>query len=47
MAKGETDNVMAMLDTIRFASKDNPISEIPLRVGRGKSNSTIVGFAAS
>ena len=37
MAKGKTDNVMAMLDTIRFASKDNPISEIPLRVGRGNS----------
>ena len=37
MAKGKTDNVMVMLDTIRFASKDNPISEIPLRVGRGNS----------
>lgn len=37
MAKGNTDKVVAMLDTIMFASKDNPISEIPLRVGRGNS----------
>ena len=29
--------VLAVIDTIRFASKDNPISEIPLRVGRGNS----------
>ena len=37
MADGNNDNAVAMLDTIRFASKDNPISEIPLRVGRGNS----------
>ena len=37
MAKGNTDEVVALLDTIMFASKDNPLSEIPLRVGRGNS----------
>ena len=33
----ETPNASAILDCIRFASNQNPITEIPLRLGRGSS----------
>lgn len=33
----ETPNASAILDCIRFASNQNPITEIPLRLGRGNS----------
>jgi hypothetical protein len=37
MTDDEPKHLIAVVDTVRFASRDNPITEIKLRTGRGGS----------